>query len=85
MICIASTNFAKTLDWKREFNVAVWRHKQRTPSNNDHHTPLHFTLSFKCGNKFISPNFLCTAEHLRCGRITYVNRKSWKLFHFSLW
>jgi len=31
------------LHWKRElhkFNVAVWRHKQRTPSNNDHHTPM---------------------------------------------
>jgi len=39
-IGIASTNFAKTLDRKCEFNVAVWRHKHRPPSNNDHHTPL---------------------------------------------
>jgi len=35
-----SKNFAKTLDLKREFDVTVWRHKQRTPSNNDFHTPL---------------------------------------------
>jgi len=34
------TKLRKTLDWKREFNVAVWRHKQRTASNNDHRTPL---------------------------------------------
>jgi len=40
MICIVSKNFAKTLDMKREFDVTVWRHKQRTPSNDDHHTPL---------------------------------------------
>jgi len=33
-------NFAKTLDLKLEFDVAVWRHKQRTTSNNDHRTPL---------------------------------------------
>ena len=40
MICIVSKNFAKTLDLKREFDVTVWRHKQRTPSNNDHYKPL---------------------------------------------
>ena len=40
MICIVSKNCAKTLDLKRESDVTVWRHKQRTPSNNDHHTPL---------------------------------------------
>jgi len=34
-------NFAKTLDLKREFDVTVWRHKQCTPSNNDHHTRLY--------------------------------------------
>jgi len=40
MMCIVSKNLAKTLDLKREFYVAVWRHKQGTPNNNDHHTPL---------------------------------------------
>jgi len=28
------------LDLKREIDVALWRHKERTPSINDHHTPL---------------------------------------------
>jgi len=36
MICIVAKNFAKTLDLKRDFDVT----KQRTPSNNDYHTPL---------------------------------------------
>jgi len=30
MICIVSKNFAKALDLKCKFDVAVWRHKQRT-------------------------------------------------------
>ena len=37
---IMSTNFAKTLIWKHEYDVKVWRHKQRTPNANDHHMPL---------------------------------------------
>jgi len=40
MICIVSKKLAKMLDLKREFDVTVRRHTQRTPSNNDHHTPL---------------------------------------------
>jgi len=44
MMCIVSKNIAKTLDLKREFNIAVLRHKQRTPSNNDDHTPLQHTF-----------------------------------------
>ena len=40
MLCIVSKNFAKTLNLKREFDVTLLRHKQRTPSNNNHHTPL---------------------------------------------
>jgi len=43
MICIVSKNFAKTLGLKREFDVTLWRHKQRTPGNNDQHSPLVFT------------------------------------------
>jgi len=31
-----STNFA----WKHEYDVKLWRHKQRTPNKNDHHLPL---------------------------------------------
>jgi len=37
---IVSANFAKTLVWKREHDVVLWRHNQRTSSNNDYHTPL---------------------------------------------
>jgi len=33
-------NVSKTLDLKHEFGVTMWRHKQRTTSNNDLHTLL---------------------------------------------
>ena len=32
------------MDLKRESDVTMWRHKQRTPSNNDHHTPVQTTF-----------------------------------------
>ena len=34
------TNFAKTLVWKQEYDVQLWRHKERTPNANDQHMPL---------------------------------------------
>jgi len=34
-----STNFAKRLVWKHEYDVKLWRHKERTPNTNDHHVP----------------------------------------------
>ena len=37
---IMSTNFAKTLVWKHEYDVKLWRHKQRTQNTNYQHTPL---------------------------------------------
>jgi len=37
---IVSKNVAKTLGWKLEYHVKSWRYKQRTPSNNERHTPL---------------------------------------------
>ena len=37
---IMSTNVAKTLVWKHENYVKLWRHKQRTPNTNDHHMTL---------------------------------------------
>ena len=33
-------NFAKTLVWKHENDVKLWRHKDRTPNTNDHHMTL---------------------------------------------
>jgi len=37
---IMSTNFAKTLVWKHEYDVELWRHKDRTPQTTNHHMPL---------------------------------------------
>jgi len=37
---IMSTNLAKTLIWKYDYDAKLWRRKQRTPSTNDYHTPL---------------------------------------------
>jgi len=37
---IMSTNFAKTLVWKHEYDVKLRRHKDRTPQRNDHYMPL---------------------------------------------
>jgi len=37
-------NLAKTLVWKHEYGVKLWRHKQRTPNTNDHHMPLNNPL-----------------------------------------
>jgi len=41
---IVSTNFTKTLVWKHEYDVQLWRHKQRTRNRNDHHMPLNEPL-----------------------------------------
>jgi len=35
-----STNFAKTLVWKQDYDVVLWRHKQRTPNTYDYPMPL---------------------------------------------
>jgi len=35
-----STNFAKTLVWKQDYDIILWRHKQRTPNTNDYPMPL---------------------------------------------
>jgi len=46
---VVSTNFAKTLVCKREYDVILWRHKQRTSNNNDQYTPLLNTRIWKGG------------------------------------
>jgi len=40
---IMSTNFAKTLVWKHEYDIKLLRHKYRTPQTNDHHMSLNET------------------------------------------
>ena len=42
-----STNFAKTLVWKHEYDVTLWRHRDTTPETNDHHMPLNETTPWK--------------------------------------
>jgi len=42
-----STNFAKALVWKHEYDVNLWRHKQRTVNANDHHMPLNENSPWK--------------------------------------
>jgi len=44
---ILSTNFAKTLVWKHEYDVKLFRQKERTPSTNVHHMPLNETPPMK--------------------------------------
>jgi len=34
-----STNFAKTLVWKQDYDVILWRHKQRTPNTKKYKLP----------------------------------------------
>jgi len=40
---ITSTNVA----WKHEYDVKLWRHKQRTPNRNEYHMPLNDTPPWK--------------------------------------
>jgi len=40
---IVSTNFAKTLVWKHEYDVKLLGHKDCTPQTNDHHMPRNET------------------------------------------
>ena len=42
-----STNFAKTLVWKQDYDIILWRHKQRTPNTNDYPMPLNETPPMK--------------------------------------
>ena len=42
-----STNFTKTLVWKQDYDVILWRHKQRTPNTNDYPMPLNETSPWK--------------------------------------
>ena len=42
-----STNFAKTLVWKQDYDVILWRHKQHTPNTNDYPMPLNEATPMK--------------------------------------
>jgi len=53
-----STNFAKTLVWKHEYDVKLWRHKQRSPNKSDHHMSMNEILPMKifCVRHWTWPN-----------------------------
>ena len=62
-----STNFAKTLVWKHEYDVKLRRHKDCTPQTNDHHMPLNQIPpheNFLRPPLFIIIILLCEAPHL---------------------
>ena len=80
MICIVSKNFAKSLDLKHEFDVTVWRHKQRTPSNNDHRTPLIDTGKIKFKNDFLMRALLPGHRWQPCLMFNYGKVGEW--WHF---
>jgi len=42
-----STNFAKTLVWKQDYDIKLWRHKQRTTNTNDYPMSLNETPPWK--------------------------------------
>jgi len=44
---IMSTNFAKALVWKHEYDVKLWHHKERTPNTNDYHMPPNENFPWK--------------------------------------
>jgi len=52
---IVSTNLAKTLVCKREYDVILWHNKQRISSNIDHHTPLLNTTFWRESNQAVTP------------------------------
>jgi len=80
---IMSTNFAKTLVWKHEYDVKLWRHKQRTPNTNDHHMPLNETPQWKISAYATVPSN-CRAQldsAAQCGGMFIAHPV--KLFHKS--
>jgi len=59
-----ATNFAKTLVWKHEYDVKLWRHKEHTPNANDHHMSLNETPPWK---------FSAYATDIECHVLNTVN------------
>jgi len=55
------TNFAKTLVWKQDYDVKLWRHNERTPNTNDYPMPLNETLPHK---NFLRTPLLSTTANL---------------------
>jgi len=65
---VVSTNFAKTLVYKREYDVILWRHKQRISSNK---TTIRrcFILEFRRGasNQAVTGHHQTSARHYITG------------------
>ena len=71
---ITSWNFAKTLVWKQEYDVKLWRHKQRTPNTNDHRMALNETPRHE--------NFLPTPLHIRPAGRRHVTKSGTIILYF---
>ena len=66
-----STNFAKTLVWKHEYDVKLWRHKNTTPETNDHHMPLNETPPMKI---FCARHWQCWLTECQTGAFWLTDR-----------
>jgi len=73
-------NFAKTLVWKHEYYVILWRHQQRTPNTNDHHMPLKETPPWKFSAYATGIILLCACVHAVKSEIS-LNSFSGQFFH----
>jgi len=67
---VVSTHFAKIMICKREYDVILWRHRQRISNNNDHYTPLLNTRIWKGGIQSSSRlgHHQTSARHCRCAK-----------------
>jgi len=70
---IVSTNFAKTLVWKHEYDVQLWHHEQWTRNKNDHHMPLNEPLPHEI--------FLCMPLLVLVVQMKFsLNKRVWTVF-----
>ena len=65
-----TTNFAKTLVWKQDYDVKLWRHKQRTTNTNDYPMSLNYPPPWKL-------SAYATAPYVEYTAVKHVQAKSW--------
>ena len=87
-----SKKLAKTLVWKYDYDVKLWRHKQRTPNINDHHMPLNeippwkfsaYATADSCHGSLMLRNQLIWSK--RNPRSVLPGFKVTMRFYFNLW
>jgi len=91
-----STNFAKTLVWKLDYDIKLWCHKERTRNTNDHHMSLNKTPMkiFCVRHCWQFPSFAHASQLInlieigRCGDIRGSVLPGFRVtmrFYFKLW